>query len=347
LPAGATRHVVGLSEDGATALDATDARELVAVDVATGRRVGRVLNSREFSCLALSRNGRVVATGDYEHDVKLWDLTRLESEPSAWERRGRVESVAVCDDARVAVVAAGTGRELWDSGRGAPIEDSEAIAAERVVRRSQPLLDPSSERQVRARLERALPVKEGMRTVRHAVPGNLAFSLAAGRAVSAPRPGGKYADAEEPQRGRDHPLQLWELGRDVLEPRLLRGHTMPIMCADMNAAGTRALTGSWGRLLRLWDLDAGVCLHVLRGHCGIVMCCALTDDARLAVSGSEDMTVRLWDLSAGKLLFTFSASSAVTACDIARDGSVVIAAEVSGRVHVLQTISGSAIAKDF
>lgn len=46
------------------------------------------------------------------------------------------------------------------------------------------------------------------------------------------------------------------------------------------------------------------------------------------------MTVRLWDLVRGKLLFTFAASSAVTACDIARDGSVAIAAEVSGRVHL-------------
>lgn len=74
-------------------------------------------------------------------------------------------------------------------------------------------------------------------------------------------------------------------------------------------------------------------LHILRGHRGIVSSCALTNDARLAVSGSEDMTLRLWDLAQGKLLFTFAASSAVTACDIARDGSVAIAAEVSGRVH--------------
>jgi WD40 repeat protein len=74
-------------------------------------------------------------------------------------------------------------------------------------------------------------------------------------------------------------------------------------------------------------------LHVLRGHCGIVFDCAITDDARFAISGSEDMTVRLWDLKDGKLLFTFAASSAVTACDIARNGSVAMAAEISGRVH--------------
>jgi hypothetical protein len=35
----------------------------------------------------------------------------------------------------------------------------------------------------------------------------------------------------------------------------------------------------------------------------------------------------------GKLLFSFAASSAITARDIARDGSVAVAAEVSGRGH--------------
>ena len=71
----------------------------------------------------------------------------------------------------------------------------------------------------------------------------------------------------------------------------------------------------------------------MRGHRGIVFACAITDDARFAISGSEDMTVRLWDLKQGKLLFTFAASSAVNACDIARNGSVAMAAEISGRVH--------------
>jgi hypothetical protein len=40
-----------------------------------------------------------------------------------------------------------------------------------------------------------------------------------------------------------------------------------------------------------------------------------------------------WDLTKGELLFIFAASSAVTACDISREGSVAVAAEISGRVH--------------
>jgi WD40 repeat protein len=145
----------------------------------------------------------------------------------------------------------------------------------------------------------------------------------------------KDADAEEdPYAGGESgwPLEVWDLNA-IRKPRLLWGHTSWIMCADVTSDGRHALTGSWGRLLRLWDLDTGECLQILRGHRGIVFDCAITDDARLAISGSEDMTVRLWDLEQGKLLFTFAVSSAVTACDIARDGSVAMAGEASGRVH--------------
>jgi WD40 repeat protein len=329
--------LVDLTDDGKVALTAPDERELLAIETATGQRIGRIRNSREFSCLTLARDGRSVATGDYEHDVKLWDLTRLEIQPPSWERRGRVRSVAICDDRRVAFVAAENAQELWDTATGEAIGETGKHATARALRRGRPLGDPRPGQEVRAKLEKALGAKKGEMAYPGTVPvGVLAFSRAAGRAVSAPGYLGKYSDMQEAPydpAGADYPLTLWDL-KNTRKPRLLGGHTMPVTCADMTGDGTRALSGSWGRLLRLWDLDTGACLKILRGHRGMVLACALAEDADLAVSGSEDMTVRLWDLVQGKLLFTFAASSAVTACDIARDGSVAIAAEVSGRVHV-------------
>ncbi|MCL7939987.1 NB-ARC domain-containing protein [Halomonas sp. ATCH28] len=368
-------RVVGLTDDGAVALTAPDDHELVAIEVATGRRIGRIWNSREFSCLALACDSRMVATGDYEHDVKLWNFTHAETEPPGWERRDPVRSVAVCDNPSLAFVATDDRHELWDTATSAPLDEQGQLASDRVERRSKPLLDPRIEQKVRAQLEEAFSVIDGTETdrfFRHSRPllglwkklrarlekalgatrddmtytvihqteipvGVLAFSQTASRAVSAPRYLAKFTDMEETTSdsadvGGDYPLHLWDLEK-IREPRFLRGHRMPITCADMTVDGTRALTGSWGRLLRLWDLDAGVCLKILRGHRGIVFDCSLTEDAQLAVSGSEDMTVRLWELAQGKLLFTFATSSAVISCDIARDGSVAIAAEVSGRVH--------------
>lgn len=329
--------IVELTDDGKVALTAPGDRELVAIETATGQPIGRIRNSCQFSCLALARDGRSAATGDYEHDVKLWDLTRLETQPPPWERRGRVRSVAICDDQRVAFVAAENTQELWDTATGQAMDESGKRAFDRALRRGQPIGDPRPGQKVRAKLEKALGVKKEEMAYPGTVPvGVLAFSRAAGRAVSAPDYMAKFADMEEAPydpAGADYPLKLWDFS-NIRKPRLLRGHTMPVTCTDMTGDGTRALSGSCGRLLRLWDLDTGTCLQILRGHRGMVLACALSEDARLAVSGSEDMTVRLWDLVQGKLLFTFAASSAVTACDIARGGSVAIAAEASGRVHL-------------
>lgn len=367
-----TGSIVAMNENGTIALLAPTAHELTAVETANAQPVGHIKNSREFSCLALARDGRTVVTGDFEHDVKLWDLTRLETETPDWLSRGRVGSVAICDNNRIALVADKDGIELWDTANGALFEEQEQIPHDHVVRQGRSLFDLRITEDVRARLKDALGVTEddagpivlrpkgpllrmweklqsrikkalGLSTEKnfsytHGIPvGVLAFSLEVDRAVSATEDPNKGADMEEPpydpaRSEDDHPLQLWDL-KNLSQPSLLCGHTMPITCTDMTADGTHALTGSSGRLLRLWDLDTGECLKILYGHRGIVFDCALSEDARLAISGSEDMTVRIWDLVQAKLLFTFAASSAVTSCDISRDGSVAIAAEISGRVH--------------
>jgi WD40 repeat protein len=329
---------VGITENGTVILTSPGDGELMAIEVATGRLIGQIRNSREFSCLALSPDGRVVATGDFEHDVKLWDLARAKMPPSAWDRRGRVVSAAVCDDGNLGLVGTENSRELWDMQTGTPLEKQGQVSSDRIVRRGTTLLNTRMVQKVRVRLEEALAERKAELTHPAEVPlGVLAFSQRAGRAVSATYYRAKFADMEEPPSemtdgGRGYPLQLWEFDK-LPKSRLMGGHTTPITCVDMTSDGTRALTGSWGQVLRLWNLDTGECIRTLRGHRGIVFQCAVTEDARLAVSGSEDMTVRLWDLAEGKLVFTFAASSAVTVCDIARDGSMVIAAEVSGRVH--------------
>lgn len=328
---------VDFSADGATILALAGGR-LTAARAADGKRIISIDNSREFSYALISPDGHVAVTADYEHDVKLWDLKRPASGRAPWIERGRVRKVAICDDPTLAFVACENVVEIWYTTQPAAIGESVETVASKPQRRSEPLLDPWRERQIRERLAAAVtgPGDDGEMPPQIAV-ATLAFSHAAGRVVSAPARSAKFADVEEPayvpDQRQGYPLSLWNLN-DVSEPRVLHGHTSMIMCADITTDGKHALTGSWGRVLRLWDLDAGACVNELRGHRGIVVGCAITDDATLAVSGSEDMTVRLWDLVQGRLLFTFATASGVLSCDIARDGSVAIAGEVSGRVHV-------------
>ncbi len=66
--------------------------------------------------------------------------------------------------------------------------------------------------------------------------------------------------------------------------------------------GTRVLSGSNDRTVRLWDVETGRCLRVLEGHTATVNGVAWSADRRHALSGSGDHTVRLWDVETGRCL---------------------------------------------
>jgi WD40 repeat protein len=66
--------------------------------------------------------------------------------------------------------------------------------------------------------------------------------------------------------------------------------------------GRRAVSGSYEKTLRVWDLDSGECLLLLQGHTESVYSVAVCTDGRRAVSGSLDKTLRVWDLKNGACL---------------------------------------------
>ena len=61
--------------------------------------------------------------------------------------------------------------------------------------------------------------------------------------------------------------------------------------------GKYALTGSWDKTARLWDLhNLAAEPVVLQGHTDGIRSVAFSSDGKYALTGSDDYTVRLWDL---------------------------------------------------
>ena len=73
----------------------------------------------------------------------------------------------------------------------------------------------------------------------------------------------------------------------------------------MTPDGCRALSGSYDRTLKLWDLQTGDLIRSFVGHTEAICSVAVSPDNRHALSGSVDRTLRLWDLSTGQLLHSF------------------------------------------
>ncbi len=107
----------------------------------------------------------------------------------------------------------------------------------------------------------------------------------------------------------------------------LHGHTESIAAVAVTPDGRWAVSGSWDKTLRVWDLESGAVLATLRGHSEAVRAVAVTPDGRRAVSGSRDKTLKVWDLESGAELATLRGHTGRGQC---RGGDARRAAGVSG-----------------
>jgi len=82
--------------------------------------------------------------------------------------------------------------------------------------------------------------------------------------------------------------------------RILVGHAGWVYAVAVDAQGRRAVSGSFDRTVRVWDLEQGRCTATLDGHTDKVGAVAVDAQGRRAVSGSNDRTVRVWDLEQGR-----------------------------------------------
>jgi WD40 repeat protein len=118
---------------------------------------------------------------------------------------------------------------------------------------------------------------------------------------------GKAAEAKPDQAQITSAVALAQSIRDPSDelPRALEGHTNCVDSVAWSPDGRRALSGSWDKTLRLWDVRGGICVRTFEGHTRMVTSVAWSPDGRLALSASDDSTVRLWEFSSGQCLRTF------------------------------------------
>jgi len=98
---------------------------------------------------------------------------------------------------------------------------------------------------------------------------------------------------------RDKKLFIWELTPTEEQPgyarRSMGGHSEPISDVVLSSDGQFALSSSWDKTMRLWDLNTGAKVRTFQGHTKDVFSCAFSGDNRQIVSGSRDKTIKLWN----------------------------------------------------
>jgi guanine nucleotide-binding protein subunit beta-2-like 1 protein len=100
---------------------------------------------------------------------------------------------------------------------------------------------------------------------------------------------------------RDKKIMIWELTPGETNSgyarKALSGHSECVSCVVLSSDGQFALSGSWDRSMRLWDLNTGATVRNFQenGHKKDVFSVAFSGDNRQIVSGSRDKTIKLWN----------------------------------------------------
>ena len=83
------------------------------------------------------------------------------------------------------------------------------------------------------------------------------------------------------------------------------GHPYGVTSVAFSPDGTRLLSGSDDKTLKLWDAATGALLRTFEGHSDQVRSVAFSPDGTRLLSGSDDRTLKLWDAATGAPLRTF------------------------------------------
>jgi WD40 repeat protein len=238
--------------------------------------------------IAFSPNGKVLAIGDTNGEIRLWQVKNTKQMLSLKEHESWVWSVSFSPDGQT-LASSSQDRtiKLWDIRTGQCLRTLQGGDVIRSVEFSPDGQTLVSSGDTTVRLW-DVPTGECLKTLQGHDRLVLAVSF---------HPDGRTLASGCP----DHSVRLWDAHTGQCL-KTLNGHTGWVWFVRFSPDGRTLASGSDDRTVKLWDVSTGECLRTLQGHHYGVKCVSFNPDSQLLASGSDDRTVRLWNAHTGKCL---------------------------------------------
>lgn len=94
--------------------------------------------------------------------------------------------------------------------------------------------------------------------------------------------------------------------------------------------GSRVVSASSDRSIRIWDAESGALRRTLFGHERDVYGCAVNPEGTLIASVSTDQSIKIWDSESGECLTTLHVDGVLTQCAWFANGTRLLAVGVGG-----------------
>jgi eukaryotic-like serine/threonine-protein kinase len=267
-------------------LDTEGSTNVTIWDAARGYEPLTLKGHTQFvTCVAVSPDGRRVASGSEDQTVRLWDAKTGQELAALQGHTGRVSSVAFSPDGK-RLASAGQAENIvrvWDADTGKEARTLRGHAGEVCC----VTFSPDGERLASASLDGTVRVwdaatGEETQTLRGHTGGvdSVAFSPDGRRIVSG---------------SEDKTVRVWDVDTGQ-NPLTLRGHTGAVLCVAVSPDGQRLVSGSADWTVKLWDATTGYETLTLKGPSAILGLVVSPDGKRIFSVGIGG-NVKVWDAS--------------------------------------------------
>jgi WD40 repeat protein len=285
-----------------------------------------------LASIALSPDGRILASGSGDKKIRLWNLASGQVDRPLGDMESTVVDLAFSADNQL---LASTGLQdrvrFWDM-----TTRSEFVPGETGKKKTEPAQSSAKKKPAPA----ASPSPSSSNN-----PFDQLISAMDMVADKASRTnwgtpvfssdGKKFATLEKGYRIALRDVKTWEA------LHTLTGHQSEVYTVAFSRDGKLVASGSDDGLTKIWDTSTGTEVRTLSKHRMSVRSLAFSPDGAIIASGSNDGTIRLWDVATGALLRILSGyGNYVRSVVFSPDGKKLINGGMTDHANVWDVASG-------